>query len=456
MNKNTTKQNESQALLFSFNKSIAADFKGGRISSDGGLVLLREFDKKISFIKGLDGRIKDPRNPLFVIHEQEELLRQRIFQIALGYEDADDSDILRHDPLFQLAVKNKEGRKALFEIEELASQPTISRLENRVMEDEIAGINNFLSDNYIKTREKPPKEIVLDIDSTDDPTHGNQQLSMFHGYYGLTIYHPLLITELTSKLLLGAFLRAGNVHTADHVLEHLSPIVKKLKDKFPETKIVLREDSGFSSPSMYDYCKKENLSFVIGVPTNKVLEKKVKPYLAKAERLFEKGDQSPIQLYVSFKYKAESWNRQQKIVAKIEINKHSTDIRYVAASLKGKAKEIYEFYTKRGECENRIEELKNGFKADRLSCHNFYANYFRLLLHACACNFISLLRSNLKNTELAEAKIDTLRIKLFKVGAWVNETVRKIWVRFSSSWPFRDLFNQTYRAIAKSPHYSLS
>ncbi len=456
MNKNTTKQNKSQAFLFSFNEKVTADFKGGKVSSDGGLIILREFDKRLSFIKGINNCVNDPRHPLFIFHEQEDLLRQRIFQIALGYEDADDSDLLRHDPLFQLAVKNKERKIALFESKELASQPTFSRLENRVKEEEIAGINNFLSDNYVKSQKRPPEKIVLDIDSTDDPTHGNQQLSLFHGYYEQTMYHPLLITELTSKLLLGAYLRAGNVHTADNVIGCLSPIVERLKDKFPKAKIILREDSGFSSPEMYNYCKKEGLSFVVGVATNNVLKEKIKPYLEKARKLFEKGGQETVKLYVSFRYKAESWDRQQRMVAKIEKNKHEEDVRFVTTDLKGKAKEIYEFYTKRGDAENRIEEFKNGFKADRLSCHNFYANYFRLLLHACAYNFIALLRSNLNNPELAEAKIDTLRLKLLKVGAWIKETTRKIWIHLSSAWPFRGLFQQAYLAIRGSPAYSFA
>lgn len=455
MNKDTTKSDPKQ-LRFSFDPSILADFKGGKISSDGGLLLLREFDKRISFVAGINNCIKDPRHPLFILHEQEELLRQRIFQVALGYEDADDSDILRRDPLFQLAVKNKGKRISLFECEELASQPTISRMENRVGETELPEINTFLTHNYLKSQPQPPKEVVLDIDSTDDPTHGNQQLSMFHGYYGHTMYHPLLITELTSKLILGVFLRAGNAHTAENVIEYLSPVVAKIKGKFTNTKIVLREDSGFSSPKMYDYCKKESLSFVVGVATNNVLRKKIYPYLEKARKLFKKSNEEPIKLYVSFMYKAASWSRRQRIVVKIEKNKHAEDIRYVATNLKGKAKEIYEFYTKRGECENRIEELKNGFKAGRLSCHNFFANYFRLLLYACAYNFIALLRSSLNVPELAEAKIDTFRIKLLKVGAWIKKTTRKIWVRFSSSWPFGDLFNEAYKAIRGAPQFSLA
>jgi hypothetical protein len=462
VNKNTTKSNKNKQLLFSFNQSAVADFKGGKISSDGGLVLLREFDDKISFIKGLNKRINDPRNPFFIIHEQEELLRQRIFQIALGYEDADDSDLLRLDPLFQVSVKN--GKKA---VDELASQPTITRMENRVCEKDLGMINDFLLDTYIKSTKsgkKSPKRIVLDIDSTDDPTHGNQQMSMFHGYYEQTMYHPLIISELTSKLMLGAFLRAGNVHTAHNVLEYLSPIVKKLKEQFPNVEITLRQDSGFSSSEMYNFCKDEDLSFAIGIAGNDVLYDKIHARLEEVRKEFKKNNGGkeendeiePVRTYVSFNYKAKSWKRQQRVVAKIEKDKHKEDIRFVATNLKGKSQEIYEFYTKRGDCENRIEELKNGFNADRLSCHDFRANYFRLLLHVCAYNFISLLRSNLNNSELAEAKIDTIRLKLLKVGAWINKTFRRIWIHFSSSWPFMDLFNELYEKIKKSPQYCLS
>ena len=203
-------------------------------------------------------------------------------------------------------------------------------------------------------------------------------------------------------------------------------------------------------------CKRESLLFAIGVPTNKVLERKSEKYLKKAREMFEAGNKETVKLYVSFRYKAESWDRQQRIVAKIEINKHREEIRYVATSVKGKAKDVYGFYTNRGECENRIEELKNGFSADRLSCHKFNANYFRLLLHSCAYNFMMLLKSNVKNEELANAKIDTFRIQVLKVGAWIKKTVRKIWVHFSSAWPFRKIFEEIYESIINSTPYSLA
>lgn len=457
MKDNTKNNSINKQILFTFNDKITADFKGGDITSDGGAVLLREFDKKISFIKGLSKCINDPRNPLLVTHKQEELLRQRMFQIALGYEDADDSDTLRQDPLFQVSVKEDDWR--LIETEELASQPTITRLENRVQDKEIDEMNKFLTDTYIKSvgvKGKHPETITLDIDSTDAPTHGAQQLSFFHGYYEETMYHPLLITEIESKFLLGAYLRPGNVHTAHEAEKYISPVVNRLKSTFPATKIILREDSGFSSPKPYNYCKREGLFFAIGVATNKVLEKKIEKYLTKARQLFAEGNQETVKLYVSFRYKAESWDRQQRIVAKIEINKHGEEIRYVATNIKGKAKNVYGFYTKRGECENRIEELKNGFSADRLSCHKFYANYFRLLLHSCAYNFTMLLKRNVKSEELADVKIDTFRIKVLKVGAWIKKTVRKIWVHFSSAWPFRNLFEEIYQSIINSPPYSLA
>lgn len=457
MSNTTTNLPKSHQLLFSFNRKLTADFKGGDITSDGGAVLLREFDDKISFIKGISKCINDPRDPLLVIHKQEELIRQRMFQIVLGYKDADDSDILRYDPLFQVSVKEDTWR--LIEREELASQPTMSRLENRVQEKETENMNNFLVTTYIrsmKAKGNDPEAITLDIDSTDDPTHGEQQFSLFHGYYEETMYHPLLITDIESGLILGSYLRPGNVHTAYEEEKHIAPVIQKLKKAFPLTRIVLREDSGFSSPGKYNYCKSEGLLFTIGIAANKVLGKKIERYLEKARELFELGGQETIRRYVSFRYRAGSWNRQQRIVAKIEINKHGEEIRYVATNLTGTAQSIYEFYIKRGECENRIEELKNGFYADRLSCHRFYANYFRLLLHSCAYNFIMLLKRTVKNKDLADVKIDTFRLRVLKVGAWIKETVRKIWVHFSSAWPFRKLFEEIYYSISHSPPYSLA
>lgn len=454
MQKDTTKTTPKQ-LKFSFNESIVADFNGGDISSDGGLVLLREFDSKTSFVQSINNTINDPRDPRFILHEQEELLRQRIFQIALGYEDADDADRLRHDPLFQLAIKNKK-RRILFPIDELASQPTLSRLENRIAENELARLNDTLLDNYIKSQNQKPRAITLDIDSTNDPTHGQQQMSMFHGYYEQTMYHPLLITEITSQMLLGAYLRPGNVHTADNVLTHLLPVVRKLKSAFPKTKIILRQDSGFSSAEMYAFCQAEGLSFIVGIAANNILKKKIASQLKMARKMFRKDKESQtLKIYTSIRYKAKSWQRSARVIVKIEINKHTEDVRFVATDLPGRAKELYEVYTRRGECENRIEELKNGFKADRLSCQSFNANYFRLLLHSFAYNFIVLLRNSLNCPGLVGAKIDTLRLKLFKVGVWINKTTRKIWAHFSSAWPFRNLFFEAYHSIAKSPHYSL-
>lgn len=454
MNKNTTKSDLKQ-LLFSFDGTLTADFKGGEISSDGGLLLLREFDNKISFLQGLNNCIFDPRNEFLIIHEQEEMLRQRLFQIALGYEDADDSDLLRLDPLFQLTVKNKEGRKALFEADELASQPTISRLENRINQSEIDRINNFLLNNYIKSRKNTPKQIVVDVDSTDDPTHGNQQLSMFNGYYGQPVYHPLLISEPESQLLLGAFLRPGNVHTAHGVLEYLAPIIKELKGNFAKANLVVRADAGFSSPETHQFCEKENLQYAIGIPSNNNLYKTMQPKLSQARTTFEKQNE-PVYLYASFKYRAESWSKQRRVIAKLEITKDKEDLRFVVTNLKGKAKDIYEFYCQRGDSENRIKEVKHGFKADRLSCHNFSANYFRLLLSTCAYNFITLFKKSTGQEELKDAQIQTLKLKLFKVGVWIKKTTRKIWAHISSAWPFQALFQRAYWAIRGAPAYSLA
>jgi len=451
MSKSTTKSDPKQ-LNFSFDKNIVADFEGGEISSDGGLLLLREFDKKISFLQGLNNCIHDPRNEFLIIHEQEEMLRQRLFQIALGYEDADDSDLLRLDPLFQLTIKNRKL------VSELASQPTICRLENRITQRENDLINGFLLDNYIKSRKKPPKQIITDIDSTNDETHGKQQMSMFNGYYEQTMYHPLLISEPESQLLLGAFLRPGNVHTAHDALKYLEPIVKKLKENFPEADITVRGDGGFSSPEMYYFCERKDLQlrYVIGIGSNNVLQQKIKGKLAEARKEFETKNET-VCLFANFKYRAGTWNKQRRVIAKIEITKDQEDIRFVVTNMTGKSKDIYEFYCQRGESENRIKELKIGFNADRLSCHDFSANYFRLLLHSCAYNFITLLKNNLgKQKELRSIQIETLRLRLFKVGAWIKRTTRKIWIHISSAWPFQHLFNRVYLAIRGAPAYSLA
>lgn len=448
MNKNTTNLDQKQ-LHFSFNKSLTADFEGGEISSDGGLLLLREFDKKTAFLQGLNNCIRDPRNEFLIVHEQEEMLRQRLFQIALGYEDADDSDLLRLDPLFQITVKNRKL------VDELASQPTICRLENRVAQQEIDFINNFLLNNYLKSRSKKPKQIIIDVDSTDDPTHGAQQLSMFHGYYGQTIYHPLLISEPDSQLLLGAFLRPGNVHTAHDALKYLAPVAKELKANFPKANLIIRADAGFSAPETHQFCEKENLEYVIGIASNNNLHKAIEAKLARAKARL-KGKDEAVYLHASFKYRAESWVKQRRVIAKLEVTTDKEEIRFVVTNLKGKAKDIYEFYCQRGDSENRIKEVKHGFKADRLSCHDFLANYFRLLLSSCAYNFIALFKNNLTKENLRDCQIQTIRLKLFKVGVWIKKTTRKVWAHLSSAWPFQALFRQAYWAIRAAPAYSLA
>jgi hypothetical protein len=433
-------------LLFSFyrHRPIHADFSGGQITSDAGLLPLRAFDERHQLTRDLTETLSDPRQDDRVRHDSLALLRQRIYQIVAGYEDANDADRLRHDPLLQIIADQKLG-------EALGSQPTLSRWENAPAARDLVRLNDALLQQFIRLCGKQVRkrgEILLDIDSTDDPTHGQQQFSFFNGGYGQYMYHPMLIFERHTGCLLAARLRAGNASSHARIVPLLLRLVPRRQAAFPKVKIQLRGDAGFALPLLYEFCEFFGIQYTLGIPANSVFQRRAESRQKRLQRRYRRT-QLPQRSFSSFRHRARSWSRQRRICYKAEHTAVGTNLRFLITNCPGRASQVFAFYNDRGECENRIEEFKNGFRADRLSCHRFLANAFRLLLHGFAYNLVNLFRLQLPQP-WRSAQIETLRAQLFKIGARVRQTARCVRLHLASGWPFQNLFRAAAFAINSS------
>jgi Transposase DDE domain group 1 len=433
-------------LVFSFyrHRPIHADFSGGQITSDAGLLPLRAFDQSRQLTRDLAETLSDPRQGDRVRHDSLALLRQRIYQIVAGYEDANDADRLRHDPLLQIIADQKLG-------EALGSQPTVSRWENAPSGRDLVRLNDALLDQFMRLCGKQVRqrgEILLDIDSTDDPTHGRQQLSFFNGAYDQHMYHPMLIFERHTGCLLAARLRAGNASSHARIVPMLLRLVPRLEAAFPGVPIKVRGDAGFALPLLYEFCEFFGIQYAFGIPANCIFQQRAEPRQKQLKRRYRRT-QLPQRGFSSFRHRARSWPRQRRICYKAEHTVVGTNLRFLITNRLGRASKVFAFYNDRGECENRIEEFKNGFRADRLSCHRFLANAFRLLLHGSAYNLVNLFRLQLPQP-WRSAQIETLRAQLFKIGARVRQTARCVRLHLASGWPFQNLFRSVAFAVNSS------
>jgi hypothetical protein len=432
-------------LRFSFQRKIVVDFNGGQITSDSGLLLLREFDKQLGLTKKLRGILNDQRNPLFIEHQTQEMLCQRLYSIAAGYEDCNDAGQLRLDPTFQALVGKPDP---------LASQPTLSRLENDTDWPSIVQLRNlclqwFLQHGYRKREQ--PQELILDSDSTDDPCHGQQVFAFFNAAYGQHMYHPLFFFEAQTGCLLSARLRPGQAHASQTIATELGRIVPLLRRRFPKTRLSYRADAGSATPEIYKSLESLELLYAMGIATNPVFKKKTDRWLKTARRKYARR-QSPVRHFYSFRHRAKSWRKKRRILVKIEITALGANVRFVITNRPGTAREIFDWYDNRGECENRIKEFKRDLQGQRLSCHRFRANALRLQLHALCYQLLILFRRHaLRHTELAQARFDTIRLRLFKVGARFKRTARRLWFHLSSSWPGQKLFIEVWRQLHKLP-----
>lgn len=433
-------------LAFSFyrHQPIQADFSGGQITSDAGLLPLRAFDQRHHLTRDWAAPLADPRHPDRVQHDSLALLRQRIYQIVAGYEDANDADRLRHDPMLQIVADQKLG-------DALGSQPTLSRWENAPSARELVRLNDLLGAHFIRLcgeQVRQRGEILLDLDSTDDPTHGQQQLSFFNGAYGQHMYHPMLIFERHSGALLSARLRPGNASSHARIVPMLRRLVPRLQAAFPGVQMKLRGDAGFALPLLYQFCESFGIEYALGIPANSVFQQRAEPLQRKLQRR-SRRTHLPQRSFSSFRHRARSWPRQRRVCFKAEHSAAGTNLRFVVTNRPGRAQEVFAFYNDRGECENRIEEFKNGFRADRLSCHRFLANAFRLLLHAAAYNLVNFFRQQLP-LPWRSAQIETLRAQLFKIGARVRRTARCLRFHLATGWPYQNLFRSAALALNSS------
>jgi Transposase DDE domain group 1 len=422
--------------------ALEAAFDGGRITSDGGLTWLAEVDRELGVCEAMSQHLPEWRKRRGQ-HSMLSLLRQRVYQIACGYEDQNDSDFLRSDPLLKLVcgVLPESG-------EDLASQPTICRMENAVSARACYRIAEALGELYIASRGKDgaPKKILLDFDATDDPTHGDQEQSYYHGYFREHIYHPLLVFDGDTGQLITAVLRAGNTHASRSTVAILRRIVGLLRSTWPDVEVELRADAGFAVPAVYEYCEAEGIAYTIALITNSRLEEMAASLLEEAKRRYEKHPERKVKLLSQGHYRAGSWDRQRRVVYKAEVMEEGTNTRFVVTNKPQEPDELYAHYTERGETENRIKDLKVALKADRLSCHRFWANQFRLLLHAAAYWLMDTLRSKLVVAGIERMQLDTLRLRLVKIGGRVRELLTKVRLHLASGHPGQHLWEALTRA----------
>jgi len=437
-----------QAVLFSSlgRQEVQADFAGGTLTSDGGGLLLREVDRRLGLVEALADCLTDPRDPAKVIHEQRTMLAQRIFGIALGYEDLNDHNELRRDPLFSV-LADKPPKPD----EPLASSPTLCRLENRVERKALARMSAVLVEQFIASFDTPPDELVLDFDPTDLPVHGQQERRFFHGFYGHYCFLPLYV--FCGSQLLVAYLRPSNIDAPLHTRAILKLLVGRLRQAWPKVRIVLRADSSFARWKLLRWCEKNRVFYVVGLARNPVLERMAVLFMQAAEAEYEQTREK-VRHFHEFPYAAGTWDRQRRVIVKAERLEQGPNVRFVLTNLDAPPAAIYdERYTPRGDMENRIKEQQLMLFATRASCHAFAANQFRLLLSAAAYALIEhLRRTALKDTELQAAQADTIRLKLLKVAARVVISVRRVVLHLSSAYPLHALFRRiAARLVARRP-----
>jgi hypothetical protein len=429
---------------FYSHRPLVVRFSDLQLSSDAGILMARQAEEKEQICRALADCIDDWRDPNKITHTLHQLVSQRVYQLVGGYEDANDSNFLRHDPIFKIACE----RLPIANQEMLASQPTITRLENHVGKTEVAKMRSQILEGFIKGYQEPPDEIVLDIDGWADPTHGQQQLSFFHGYYGQHMYFPVLINEASSGYPLVLQLRAGNTHSGKGVAGILRWLFWRLKRAFPGVKIILRADAGFSLPEILQVCERSKVGYAIGFTHNAVTTRKMADLLERARLQFCKTGEKA-RLFDDVYYAAGTWDEPRRLVMKAEWLPKGANPRFVLTNLDLPPQELYDqFYVQRGcDSEHRIKELKLGIHADRLSCSSFIANQFRLLLSQAAYILTLKIRQAAAGTEFATAQVERLRSMLIKGAAKVSVSARRVLVELAAHSPFAREIHQIVQQL---------
>jgi Transposase DDE domain group 1 len=449
---------------------LLVDFQGGRIVSDAGLLAVRALERPWRIIADLAQRLPDPRSPKFIRHSVEALLTQEVYALLAGYPDHNDADDLRHDPLFQILADVCPDAE-----QPLASGSTLARfqyaftrrqaelppeerpvlLEVRAAQTQrLKILNGYLPDLFIRTRMQAPTEIILDVDATDDPTHGGQALSGYHGYFRQHQYFPLHVYEGHTGFPLAVWLRPGTAHASLGAVDILRPIVAQLRAAWPGVTVLVRADNGLGVPAVYEFCEAEGLDYIIGYATNAVLERATAQALDDLElyyRLYGHRRGEPVQRFEEVRdYQAGSWPYPRRIIAKVEVTPSGSQRRFVVTNRVARPEAIYRgVYVQRGAVpEQPIGEMKNGLRCDRLSSSGFCANAFRLLVHALAYAIVVLFREASAGVdEVATASVGTLRQRLWKVGAVVVTSARQVWLHVSATWPYRGLWRRVQEAV---------
>jgi hypothetical protein len=426
-------------------KAVALDFAGGRLSSDAGLVLLKDPDEQLGLTRDLAAVLSDPRDPRRVHFTLHDLLKQRVLQIAAGYEDANDSNTLRHDPIFKLLLDRLPETGA-----PLASQPTISRFENRVSRTALYRMAQVFLEQFIASYTRPPQLIVLDFDDTEDPVHGEQEQARYDAYYGGYCFLPLHLYEGLSGRLITTIFKAKRF-TGAQMLAVLKRLIKRLRQAWPDTLLIFRGDSHFAYPEVMQWIEAQpNCSYVTGLTSNAILKELAREMVEQAKRAYER-DGRKITRFHSTRYQAGTWSHSRRVVIKVEVSDQGVNTRFVVTDLEpARTKVLYQqIYCARGQAENEIKDHKRYLQSDRTSCHRFEANQFRLFLHSAAYVLLDTLRREVfKTSPWASATMETIQLRLLKLGARVQELTDRITISLPSSCPVASVLRRSLTLLA--------
>lgn len=422
-------------LFYKQNQAYLLDFSAEEISSDSSIFLADKIERKHGLVKYISSLIPDNRDQKSVTHSFEKILKQRVYLMMQGYEDANDVHYLKNDPIIKSILDG-----------DLASQPTVSRFENSIDKQTIFSILYGWLNRYVESL-SGRKQVIIDIDATDDPTHGNQQLSMYNGYYGQFMYNELLFHDGETGQIILPVLRPGNSHSNKWYVSILKRVVRAIKAEYPDIKIFIRADSGFSNAPFYKLAEDESLYYAVGLATNEVLKRRIKR-AEQAVKHLHLSQQEKHQHFIGFQYQAGSWHAPQQCYSKIESTGIGMNVRHYVSNMPGKdAREIYfDFYVKRGDAsENRIKELKNMCFSDRLSNHSFWANFMRLIISSIVYEMFLIIKQMIRKTKFKKAhkwQIDNIRLYLLKAGGTITKTVKRIYIKISKAFVYKNLLHE--------------
>jgi Transposase DDE domain group 1 len=441
---------EDSLLPFSFpaveRKKVTAAFDGGRITSDGGVMLLAAVEKELGIADRLAPLITDLRNPLLVTHSVADILRARMLAIACGYEDADDLDHLRTDPGFKLACGRLPDSGT-----DLCSQPTVSRWENAPTLREVIRMTYAMIDTYCASYQRPPRAVTLDIDDTLDVVHGHQQLSLFNGHYDERCFLPIHVYDTATSRPVAVLLRTGTTPSGLEICGHLRRLVRRIRSHWPDTRLTIRGDGHYGRPEVMAWCEANGVDYIFGLAGNAVVDRLVEAVADDVRVRRAQTQASVVRRYCETRYGARSWRCERRVAARIEATTQGLDIRYIVTNIvRGSAQWLYDtLYCARGQAENLIKLHKTQLASDRTSCRSPLANQVRLVLHTGAYWLMLKLRDTIPRPQpLATAEFTTLRVRLIKIAARVIETASRVRLAFAAGCPEADLFRGLPGALA--------